>query len=43
MWKCGKYPLINSLFGDIRLDRKGSTDPEKWYYHGKGIAIDSGS
>ena len=36
-----KYPLINALFVSIRADRKGSTDPEKWYYHEKGIAIDS--
>ena len=36
-----KYPLVNALFGAIKVDRKGSKDPEKWYYHGKGVAIDS--
>ena len=36
-----KYPIINSLFGAITVDRKGSTDPEKWFFCGKGIAFDA--
>ena len=36
-----KYPIVNALFGAIRVDKKGGAKPEKWYYHGKGIAIDS--
>ena len=36
-----KYPLLNALFGAIKVDKKGSTDPEKWVFTGKGIAIDS--
>ena len=36
-----KYPLVNALFGAIKVDKKGSTNPEKWVFTGKGIAIDS--
>ena len=36
-----KYPLVNSLFGAVRVLKKDSNDPEKWIFKGKGIAIDS--
>ena len=26
-----KYPLVNSLFGAVKVDKKGSTDPWKRY------------
>ena len=36
-----KYPIINSLFGAVIVDRKGSTNPGKWFFRGKGIAFDA--
>ena len=37
-----KYPLVNSLFGAVKVNKKGSTDPKKWEFDGKGIAFVSG-
>jgi len=34
-----KYPIVNALFGAVRIDTKLGTDYKKWLYHGKGIAI----
>ena len=33
-----KYPVVNALFGAIRVDKKERQTP-KMYYHGKGIGI----
>ena len=34
--------MVNSLFGAVKVNKKGSNDPKKWEFGGKGIAFVSG-